>query len=121
MRVATALLLLLAGCGGGAARRSEPAETSAADAALEASARGDLDAAEALLREARDPDSLRLRARFLLMRNRNREAVDLLAPLVTEKVKDMEEVERRQRILPDLALAYVRLDDFMNASRVARL
>jgi len=115
--------LLLAGCGdgGGSARRSAPGDASAADAALEASARGDIDAAEALLRPASDPDSLRLRARFLLMKNRNREALEILAPLVTEKVKDMEEVERRQRVLPDLALAYVRLDDFLNASRIARL
>jgi hypothetical protein len=55
------------------------------------------------------------------MKNRNREAVDLLSPLVSEKVKDMEEVERRQRVLPDLALAYVRLDDFGSAARIARL
>ena len=116
-------LLLLAACGGGggSARRAAPADSSTADAALEASARGDLDGAEALLRDAKDPDSIRLRARFLLMRNRNREAAELLAPFVSEKVKDMEEVERRQRALPDLALAYVRLDDFGNAARIARL
>ncbi|HLY07982.1 MAG TPA: hypothetical protein VKW04_01635, partial [Planctomycetota bacterium] len=93
----------------------------AADAALEASARGDLDAADSMLRDSRDPDSQWLRARFLLMKNRNREAVDLLAPLVTEKVKTVEEAERRQRMLPDLARAYVRLDDFMNAARIARV
>ena len=126
MRLGTlplAAALLLAGCGagGGSARRNAPAEASAADAALEASARGDIEAAEALLRPSTDPDSLRLRARFLLMRNRNREALEILSPLVSEKVKDMEEVERRQRILPDLALAYVRLDDFMNAARIARM
>jgi hypothetical protein len=118
-----AALLLLAACGGGggSARRSAPADSTAADAALEASSRGDVDAAEALLRDAHDPDSLRLRARFLLMKNRNKEAVDLLAPLASEKVKDMAEVERRQGVLPDLLLAYVRLDDFMNAARIARL
>jgi hypothetical protein len=120
--LAAATVALVVGCGGGSSssRRAAPADGAAADQALEASARGDLDAAEAMLREARDPDSLRLRARFLLMKNRNREAADLLAPLAAEKVKDMEEVERRQRVLPDLALAYYRLDDFSNAARVAR-
>lgn len=112
-----AALLLAAGCGpSGRASTS----TGAADAALDATARGDLDGAEALLKDARDPDSLRLRARLLMMRNRNREAVDLLAPLLSEKVKDYEEVERRHRVLPDLALAYVRLDDFQNAASIAR-
>lgn len=111
--------LLLAGCGP-SGRRPASGDATVADAALEASARGDLDQAESLLRDARDPDSLRLRARFLMMKNRNREAVDLLAPLLAEKVKDFEEVERRQRVLPDLALAYVRLDDYMNAASVAR-
>ncbi|HZE95480.1 MAG TPA: hypothetical protein VE981_00485 [Planctomycetota bacterium] len=118
MRTALVLALLLAGCGGPSAKPDPTG--SAADAALEKAAMGDIEGAEALLREARDPDSLRLRARFLLMKNRNREAADLLAPLVAEKVKDFEEVERRQRALPDLLLAYVRLDDFQNAASVAR-
>jgi hypothetical protein len=123
MRLGTlpmAALLLVGGCGG-SARRSAPADATAADAALEAAARGDVDAAEVLLRDTRDPDSRSLRARFLMMMNRNREAVDILTPLVSEKVKDMEQVERRQRVLPELALAYVRLDDFMNAASIARL
>ncbi len=121
--LALAALLLSAGCGGGSSRRAPAAETppTATDAALDASARGDLEAAEALLKDARDPDSLRLRARFLLMRNRNREAAELLSPLALEKVKDMAEVERRQRILEDLVLAYVRLDDFGNAARFTKM
>jgi hypothetical protein len=114
------LILLLVGCGGGSSRRNDATESTAADAALEASARGDVDGAEALLRNATDPDSVRLRARFLMMRNRNREAVDLLATLKSQKVKDFEGAERWQRILPDLALAYVRLDDYLNASLVAK-
>src|SRR5581483_1294333 len=107
----------------GSSRRGPAAEPppTAAEAALDASARGDLEAAEALLKDARDPDSLRLRARFLLMRNRNREAAEVLAPLAAEKVKDMAEVERRHGVLADLALAYVRLDDFGNAARIAKM
>jgi hypothetical protein len=117
-----AALLLGAGCGAdGSGRRPATANAASADAALDAAARGDVDAAEALLIGARDPDSQRLRARFLMMKNRNREAVEILAPLVSEKVKDMEELERRQRVLPELALAYVRLDDFMSASAIARI
>ncbi len=121
--LALAALLLSAGCGGGSSRRGPAAEPppTAAEAALDASARGDLEAAEALLKDARDPDSLRLRARFLLMRNRNREAAEVLAPLAAEKVKDMAEVERRHGVLADLALAYVRLDDFGNAARIAKM
>jgi hypothetical protein len=114
------LILLLAGCGGGSSRRNDAAEPTAADAALDASAKGDVDAAEALLRDAKDPDSVRLRARFLMMRNRNREAVDLLTALKSQKVTDFEGAERWQRLLPDLALAYVRLDDFLNASLAAK-
>ena len=122
MKLLMPALLLLAACGGagGGSSAARRGDASAADAALEACSRGDLEGAEALLKDARDPDSLRLRARFLMMRNRNREAVDLLAPLLSEKVKDFEEVERRQRVLPDLAQAYVRLDDFMNAGSLAR-
>ncbi|MBV8881371.1 MAG: retropepsin-like domain-containing protein [Planctomycetaceae bacterium] len=122
MRLSTLTLaaLLLAGCGGGSAgRRSAPADATT-DAALEASAKGDLDAAEAMLRDSRDPDAQRLRARFLLMKNRNREAIDVLSPLKSQKVNDFEGAERWQRVLPDLALAYVRLDDFMNATSIAR-
>jgi len=113
------LLLLLAGCGGPSSRRADAPGSMPIDAALETAARGDVDAAEALLRNATDPDSLRLRARFLMMKNRNREAAELLAGLMSRKVTDFEEAERWQRLLPDLALAYVRLDDFMNAARVA--
>lgn len=117
MRWITLAALLLAGCTA-SGRRTEP--STASDAALEAAARGDVDAAEALLRDAADPDAARLRARFLLMKNRNREAAEILSALKSKKVNDYEEAERWQRVLPDLLLAYVRLDDFANAAAVAR-
>jgi len=114
------LILLLAGCGGGPSRRSDPPASGVADAALDASVRGDIDGAEAMLRDEKDPDSVRLRARFLMMKNRNREAVEILTALKSQKVNDFEGAERWQRLLPDLALAYVRLDDFQNASAIAQ-
>jgi len=114
------LILLLAGCGGGSSRRSDPPASSVADAALDASVKGDIDGAAALLRDEKDPDSVRLRARFLMMKNRNREAVEILTALKSQKVNDFEGAERWQHLLPDLALAYVRLDDFQNASAIAQ-
>src|SRR5262245_5693873 len=102
------VLLLLAGCGG-SERKTDPAAASPADAALETSARGDIDGAEALLRDAKDPDSVRLRARFLLMKNRNREALDLLTSLRPAKVNNFDEVERWRNLQPDLITAFVRL------------
>jgi hypothetical protein len=115
------LILLLAGCGEGPSRRAEAPDSAAANAAFEACARGDVDGAEALLRDAKDPDSVRLRARYLMMRNRNREAIDLLSPLLQGKAKDYETMERRNHLLPDLALACVRQDDFRGAASVAAL
>jgi hypothetical protein len=111
---------LVAGCGG--ERRAEtPASTaSPAEAALDASARGDIDGAEVLLRGATDPDAVRLRARFLLMKNRNREALDALNTLRPLKMKDYEEVERWRNVQPDMITAHVRLDDFLAASQIAR-
>lgn len=113
------ILLLLVGCGGGE-KKTESAAASPADAALEASARGDIDGAEALLRDAKDPDSVRLRARLLLMKNRNREALDLLTSLRPLKVNNMDEVERWRMLQPDLVTAFVRLDDFQSAAATAK-
>src|SRR5262249_50742552 len=78
--------ILVVGCGG----PSRGGASGDLDAALDACARGDLAAAEALVKDARDPGSVRLRARILMMRNRNREAIELLAPLLQEKVKSYE-------------------------------
>jgi hypothetical protein len=106
------LLLLLMGCAG-----ASTAGSGDLDAALEACARGDIDQAERLAGGA-GADAVRLRARLYLMKNRNREAIEILAPLLGGKAKNYEAMERQQQVLPDLALAYVRQDDFLNASRV---
>lgn len=119
MRRALMLLLLLAGCGG-SERKAESTASSPAEAALDLSARGDIDGAEALLRDAKDSDSVRLRARFLLMKNRNREALDLLNSLRPAKVNNFEQVELWRTLQPDLITANVRLDDFQSASAIAR-
>lgn len=107
------LLLLMMGCGG--ASTAAPADL---DAALEACARGDIDQAERLAARVAGPEAVRVRARIFLMKNRNREAIEILAPLLAGKAKNYEAMERQQQVLPDLAIAYVRQDDFLNASRV---
>jgi hypothetical protein len=53
-----------------------------------------------------------------MMRNRNREAIEILVPLLQGKAKTYEDIEQQSQVLPDLALAYVRQDDFLNASKV---
>jgi len=106
-------VMLIAGCGGGAA----PKSGTGLDPALDACARGDLDGAEALVRGSRDLESIHLRARILMLRNRNAEAIELLAPLLQGKTKTYEGMERQQRVIPDLALAFVRQDDFLNAAK----
>lgn len=116
-RLAIVLVMGLAACGG----PSKPQADSSEDLgpAIDACGRGDFATAEGLLRDRKDFDSIRLRARLLLMRNRNREAIALLLPLAPQRgqrLKTYEEVERQQRVLPDLALAYVREDDFLRAS-----
>lgn len=107
------LMLLLAGCGG-----ASTAPAGDLDAALEACARGDIDQAERLAGALSGPDAVRLRARVYLMKNRNREAIEILSTLLGGKAKNYEAMERQQQVLPDLALAYVREDDFRNASRL---
>jgi hypothetical protein len=107
-------ILLLTGCGGS----TRSASSGDLDAALDACARGDLPAAEAMLKDGKDAGSIRLRARILMMRNRNREAIELLQPLLQGKVKSYEGVEQQSQVLPDIAVAYVRQDDFLNASKV---
>jgi len=76
-------ILVLAGCGG-SGRGGSGGDV---DAALDACARGDLTAAEAMVKDGKDAGSIRLRARILMMRNRNREAIELLLPLLQGKVK----------------------------------
>jgi len=119
MRGLAILLLLTASCGGSSSSRAGSTATPGdLDAAIDACARGDLAAAEAMLKEGRDAGSIRLRARILMMRNRNREAIELLVPLLQGKAKTYEGVEAQSQVLPDLALAYVRQDDFLNAAKV---
>src|SRR5262245_60202049 len=109
-----ALAVLLAGCGGGAAT----APAGDLDPALDAVARGDLDEAERMVRSGQGHEATRLHARILMMRNRNREAIDRLLPLLQGKLKDYEAMEKRQLVYPDLALAYVRQDNFLSAARL---
>ena len=111
---ALALAVVLVGCGGSA----PVAATGDLDPALDACSRGDLDAAESFVKAARGHEAARLHARILMMRNRNKEAIDRLAPLLQGKSTDYESMERRQMVLPDLALAYVRQDNFLSASRI---
>jgi hypothetical protein len=115
-----AAAIVAAGCGG-SSRKSGPEPAGDLDPAIEACGRGDLDAAEGMLRDRRDPESIRLRARFLMMKNRNRDAIELLRPLIQGKAATYEALERQQRVLPDLALAYSRQDDFLNASQICAL
>src|SRR5262245_51098689 len=107
------LLLALIGCG-----PSSGGTSGELDEALEACARGEIDQAERLAGGVPGPDAVRLRARLYLMKNRNREAIEILSPLLVGKAKTYDAMERQQQALPDLALAYVRQDDFLNASRV---
>lgn len=112
-------LALFVACSGGPAK--SPPAGGDLDAALEAFAKGDFAGAEAKVRDRRDVESIRLRARILMMQNRNREAVELLMPLAPQrgqKVKTYEAMESQNAVLPDLALACVRLDDFRNAGAV---
>jgi hypothetical protein len=109
-----ALALVLAGCGG----PSSAPSGGDLDAAVDALSRGELDRAESMVRGSKDPQALRLRARILMLRNRNREAVELLTPLLKGESKDYRSMEERQMLLPDLALAYVRQDNFLNAAKV---
>jgi hypothetical protein len=104
-RAMTLLTLLLASACGGAGRAGEPDE-----AALEAFRRGDFERAEAILRDARDPVSLRVRARIHLFHNRPAQAVALLEQAVRAEPGDLS-------AYPELASAYARADDFRNASR----
>jgi hypothetical protein len=103
-------MLLLAGCatareaGGGGS------------AALEAFQRGEFDRAEALSRDSRDDDSLLLRANLLLLRNRAREAANLLSPAATRVAKTIDDVQVITRARELLAQALLRLDDFNGAS-----
>jgi hypothetical protein len=121
MRILVLAALLVAGCGGSTRKAGTPTAAGSLDPALEACARGDLDAAEALVRDSRDLEAIHLRARILMLRNRNREAIELLTPLLQGKAKAYEQLERQQRVLPDLAVAYVRQDDFLNAAKIYAL
>lgn len=97
-------LLLLCACGG-AARRGGTGE-----AGLDAFRRGDFEQAQALLRDANDPVSLRVKARIHLFQNRPELAVPLLEQAVRADPGDLS-------AYPELASAYARADDFRKASR----
>jgi hypothetical protein len=71
-----------------------------------------------MVRGSKDPAAIRLRARILMMRNHNREAAEILTPLLKGESKDYGSMEQRQMVLPDLALAYRRQDNFLNAAKV---
>jgi hypothetical protein len=115
-----ALLVLLAACGGGPAARSRGGP---ADEALAAFGEGDLDRAEALLAPSKEPEAALHRARIRLLRNRNREAVELLLPLTPPRrpVRTMEDVQFLGQVYQKLALAYVRLDEFGAAAEIYKL
>ncbi len=116
------LFLLLAACGGGAPNRA-PAGAGPGDEALLAFERGDFDRAEALLAPSKEPEAALLRARIRLLRNRNREAADLLVPLTppARLARTMEDVQFLGQVYSKLALARVRLDDFASAADLYKL
>jgi hypothetical protein len=102
-RIIPALLML--GACGGAGRTGDPDE-----AGIEAFRRGDFERAESILRDAKDPVSLRVKARIHLFQNRPAQAVPLLEQAVRAEPGNL-------AVYPELAAAYARADDFRNASR----
>ncbi len=113
---ALGLILVLAACGG-----RDAAGPGAEERGLEAMAKGDLDRAELLLRGATGVSAKHLLARLHLLRRRDREALELLVPLVTGRVADFNDLAQRQQATLDLLSAQLRLDDFNGAARTTRL
>ncbi len=114
-----ALLLVLAGCGGGPPRRGPEAGPDAIDAALEAFQRGDHAGADRILAGSQDVQAVLVRARLESLRNRDREALAILRPLAPrrgEKPRDFDEMQLQGRVLSDIASACVRMDDFAGAA-----
>jgi hypothetical protein len=103
------VLLLLASCSSAPRGADSPD-----DAALESLRAGDLDRAESLLASAADPVSLRVRARLHMLRNRGAQAVADLERAVAAQKTAME-------VYWELADAYVRVDNFAQASRALQL
>jgi hypothetical protein len=102
---------LLAGCAPSGGGGSEGGR-----GALEAFQRGDFDRAESLSRDARDDETLFLRASLFLMRNRAREAASLLTPIATRIAKTVADVQVITRARELLVQALLRIDDFNGAS-----
>lgn len=111
MRRATALVLLglLAACG----LRQGPSSDGAPDAAVEAYQQGDFERAEALLGSRADPESALLKARILLLRHRPRQAAEILLAFTRRR----QEVSLETLLYQELALAFLRSDDFAGAAR----
>jgi hypothetical protein len=105
--VPAALLALPAACG--------PGRAPAPDAALEAYQRGDFERAETLLGPPaeRNAESALLKARLLLLRNRPREAAQVLFPFTRRR----HDVSLETLLYQELALASLRADDFAAAAR----
>jgi aspartyl protease len=115
-------ILLMVSCAPSGGRMPSEAGTDAALAAFQA---GDFDKAESLARGGTDPETRLLLARLHLLRNRPKEAVEILHPLAapyrpfTQAMPaKYDDVQLFGRVLGDLAPAYVRSDDFFNAGRV---
>lgn len=108
------LALALAACGAPSSK-SRPAAP--VDDAQTAYLRGDFDAAEAKLRGAVGPDERYFLARILLIRNRPKEAIEILNRLAVPKVASVDDALFLERILADLAAAQIRADDWAGAAR----
>lgn len=118
---AVALLLPAAACAGDGRDRSSASGGGPVDAALVEFQNGEFEKADATLRAAAGPEAVLARAGLLLLRNRNRQAAELLAPLVRREPANAEEYQNALQAYHYLALAYPRLDDYFNAARVARI
>jgi hypothetical protein len=121
-RIGTIGLLILASCASGSGGRRE---ATGEGAAFEAFRRGDFDQAEALGRGGTELDSRLLQARLHLLRNRPKESIEALYPLAAPyrpftqlMPAKYDDIQVFSQVLLELGQAYVRADDFFNASRV---
>ena len=106
-------MLLAASCGKSRSRTA----VDPLDGVRDAIARGDMDGAEALLKNSKDATSIILRARLFLFQNRNQDAAELLMPLVSRKLENYREFEILGQAYGHLARAFVGMDDFANAAK----